>query len=148
MEQKRPLTRSILDDMISVIEKELDDAVANKEYTKCPPLQEKLDSLLKKREDLPTIDELRQKLKEAEDAVNEAAASKDYVVAASKQAAVNEARKRLEEAMNVDGIDKENDLSDSTKSVETKMNGVSFSSRADLESHILTTKKEVEHQNF
>ena len=49
MEEKRPLSRKYIDEMISKLEKELGEAVTKKEYEKCPPLQKKLDELLIKR---------------------------------------------------------------------------------------------------
>lgn len=70
MEEKRPLTRTMIDAMIAEVEVELEGAVAKKDYAKCPPLQQKLDGLLKKRDEFPTIEELRKRLQDAEQAVH------------------------------------------------------------------------------
>ena len=85
LESKRPLTRSVLESRISEIQSRIDDAVARKDFTECAPLQAKLDSLMKKRKDLPTIDELKDAVKKAEKDVADAAARRDFKGAASYQ---------------------------------------------------------------
>jgi hypothetical protein len=63
----------------------LDDAVSRKAYQECAPLQEKLDNLIKMRLELPTIDELEEAVRKAENDVAEAAARRDFKGAASYQ---------------------------------------------------------------
>lgn len=85
LESKRPLTRSVLESRIAEIQSRIDIAVARKEFTECAPLQAKLDSLMKKRKDLPTFDELKDAVKRAEKDVADAAARRDFKGAASYQ---------------------------------------------------------------
>ena len=85
LESKRPLTRSVLEARISEVQCMLDDAVSRKAYQECAPLQEKLDNLIKMRLELPTIDELEEAVRKAENDVAEAAARRDFKGAASYQ---------------------------------------------------------------
>ena len=75
----------ILESRISEINTQLDNAVSRKAFTECAPLQAKLDSLIKKRADLPTMDELKADVKKAEKDVADAAAKRDFKGAASCQ---------------------------------------------------------------
>lgn len=104
METKRPLTRSVLESRIEEVQKELDGAVSNKAHTLCGPLQEKLESLIKMRAELPTIEELRDAVREAEEAVACAAKKRDFAAAASGQSRIDEAKRRLKSAMKAEGI--------------------------------------------
>ena len=149
MEQKRPMTRSLIDELISKVETELEKAVGQKEYTKCPPLQKKLDDLMKKREEFPTIEELRRMLEDAEKTVQEAAATRDFESAASKQAAVTEAKRRLEAALKAEGISKgENaDIADEKKDEEKEEEHEidhGFASRSELELEIATAQENID----
>lgn len=85
LESKRPLTRSVLETRISDIQSQIDEAVSRKAYQECAPLQSKLDSLIKKRKDLPTMDELMIAVKNAEKDVADAALRRDFKGAASYQ---------------------------------------------------------------
>ena len=85
LESKRPLSRSVLESRISEVQSRLDDAASRKDFMECASLQSKLDSLIKKRADLPTIDELKSAVKKAEKDVADAAANRDFKGAASYQ---------------------------------------------------------------
>ena len=63
------MTRKLLDSMINEVQVDLDDAVSRKAYSECAPLQQKLDELFEKRKSFPTIDELQEAVKKAEEAV-------------------------------------------------------------------------------
>lgn len=86
MESKRPLTRRVLEARISETQTLIDDAVAKKDFSECAPLQAKLDSLIAKRKDLPTFEELKEAIKLAEKDVADAAARRDFKGAALYQA--------------------------------------------------------------
>ena len=142
MESKRPLTRSLLESMIKEVQTELDDAVSKKAYTECAPLQKKLNELTEKRINLPTIEELKEALQKAESNVAMTAKQRDFAAAASGQAAVDEARRRLEDALLAEGISDEDDKGDDDNEVLKDMEG--FSSRYELESEITSIKQQVE----
>ena len=69
------MTRSVLESQISELQSEVDDAVRGKKYAECPPLQAKLDALIAKRPEFPTMEELEDAVKKAENDM--AAAGKD-----------------------------------------------------------------------
>ena len=85
MEGKRPMTRNILDKQINEIQEKLDDAVARKAYTECAPLQVELKALILKKDDYPTIEELKKNLAEAEANVISAAERRDFSVSVRRQ---------------------------------------------------------------
>ena len=85
LESKRPLTRSVLESRIAEVQALLDDAVARKAFQECAPLQDKLEALAKKRADLPTIEELKEAVRLAEQEVSNAASRRDFTGAASAQ---------------------------------------------------------------
>ncbi|KAL3823425.1 hypothetical protein ACHAXA_004300 [Cyclostephanos tholiformis] len=127
MESKRPLTRSILESFISEVESLLEDAVSRKAFLECAPLQERLDKLIRQRADMPSIDELKEAVRLAEESVCHAAARRDFSGAAAAQAALEKANVRLEEALRSEGVD-------DNKSVSKNDPGVNrFQSRGELE---------------
>ncbi|KAL7551539.1 hypothetical protein ACHAWF_014727, partial [Thalassiosira exigua] len=128
LESKRPLTRSVLESRIAEVQSLVDDAVARKAFTECAPLQEKLEALIQKRADLPTLDELREAVCRAEKDVADAAARRDFTGAASAQAALDKAHERLDDALRSEGADA--DIGESTENDNTDSR---FQSRADLE---------------
>jgi signal-transduction protein with cAMP-binding, CBS, and nucleotidyltransferase domain len=132
LESKRPLTRSVLESRIAEVQALLDDAVARKAFQECAPLQDKLEALAKKRADLPTIEELKEAVRLAEQEVSNAASRRDFTGAASAQAALDKANERLEDAMRSEG--------DDVQEVNTSSR---FKSRADLEAVISEVSKQV-----
>eukprot|EP00979_Chaetoceros_neogracilis_P002461 scaffold430_cov234-Chaetoceros_neogracile.AAC.9 len=144
MEKKRPITRALIDKLIAETEEQLGEAVAKKDYVSCPPLQQKLDELNKKRKNYPTIDELRQNLKNAQLAVDEAAAQRDYSGAAVRQAAVDEAKNRLENALFVEGKMAEPQEESQGEEEGSEDDIRIIISRSDLETQICTKKNEVD----
>eukprot|EP00978_Attheya_sp_CCMP212_P009252 scaffold21842_cov59-Attheya_sp.AAC.3 len=153
MDEKRPLTRSLLESMITEVKEEIDDAVSRKAYIECAPLQQKLDSFLKKREEFPTIEELKEAVDKTEAELAAATSRRDFAGAASVQYALDKAKDRLVEAMNAEGIGlSENKMNEdasvcnsSDKNGEChdncRANGIS--SRADLEARISELTDEV-----
>mmetsp|Transcript_29118 Transcript_29118/g.58488 ORF Transcript_29118/g.58488 Transcript_29118/m.58488 type:complete len:1958 (-) Transcript_29118:922-6795(-) len=133
LELKRPLTRSVLESRISEVQILLDDAVARKNFQECAPLQDKLEGLVKQRADLPTIEELKEAVRLAEQEVSNAAARRDFTGAASAQSALDKANDRLEEAMGSEGDDEKEDSAPSR-----------FQSRADLECAITEVSKRID----
>jgi len=138
LESKRPLTRSVLEARISEVQCMLDDAVSRKAYQECAPLQEKLDNLIKKRLDLPTIDELEEAVRKAENDVAEAAARRDFKGAASYQEALDNAIRRLEDAKHA-----EPNPTESAETNEEACPNTRFNSRADLELAIKEASEKV-----
>jgi signal-transduction protein with cAMP-binding, CBS, and nucleotidyltransferase domain len=132
LESKRPLTRSVLENRIAEVQSLLDDAVARRAYQECSPLQEKLESLVKKRADLPTIEELKEAVRLAEQEVSDAATRRDFKKAVSAQAALDRANERLEDAMRSEGDDANDDI------VSNR-----FESRIDLECAISEVSKHI-----
>ena len=134
MESKRPRTRAVLESQIAEVQKDLDDALERKAYEECAPLQEKLEALVLQRSDLPTIEELKEKLQEVEADVAAAAERRDYSAAAAGQARIDEAKMRLEQAIAAeasagDQVSSEED--EAAQSESSTMGG--FTCRADLE---------------
>ena len=117
-----------MESRISEVQVSLDDAVSRKAFTECAPLQSKLEVLIKKRDDLPTIEELREGIRLAEKEVADAAARRDFTGASSAQAALDKAIERLEDALRSEGADPSS-APESSK----------FQSRAELEVAITET---------
>ena len=143
LEDKRPLTRALIDKMIKEVEEELEAAVANKDYASCPPLQAKLEDLNKKKEDYPTLEELKQKVVDAQKAVDDAAAKRNFKDAAALQAAVDSAQQRLQKALSLEreSIEDVQELEQESKSDESNK---LFSSRSELEEAIKTKKDQID----
>ncbi|KAL7538744.1 hypothetical protein ACHAXR_012350 [Thalassiosira sp. AJA248-18] len=139
LESKRPVTRSVLESRIAEIQTLVDDAVARKAFTECAPLQEKLEALIQKRADLPTIDELKEAVRLAEKDVADAAARRDFTGAASAQAALDKANERLEDVLRSEGVDV-----DGGESIEQDNTDSRFQSRADLEVAIMEVTKNID----
>lgn len=137
MEAKRPITRAIIEERITAVQNEIDDAVARKDYPACASLQEKLDVLLRQRSELPTLDELREAVQKAELAVAQAVERRDFSGAASGQAAVDEAKQRLADALAADNEDEgSTGVEDNQVCHDKENNFYGFASRADLEADI------------
>ena len=144
VEEKKPLTRSALEEKISKAEKEFADALASKNYTACDPLQKKVDELVAKRMELPTLDELKEALQVAEEAVAVAASSRNFSGAAEAQASVKEAKRRLDDALAMEnGSDSDNETNEAE--TDNKANGLDgIDSRAQLEQQIAEIRSSVE----
>jgi hypothetical protein len=165
LEKKRPLTRSVLEARIDELQTLLDDAVARKAFQECAPLQDKLERLARKRNDLPTLDELKEAVHKAEQDVADAAARRDfagagkkllsllltwsciqfnlspsphYHVAASLQAALDNAIQRLKDAAQAENISVDID------SPQQIVPDSRFQSRAELEVAITETSRSVQ----
>ena len=143
---KRPLTRAVLDEQICEVQRSLDDAVSRKAFAECGPLQIKLEELSAKRAELPSIDELRQFVVDAEEAVARAAKNRDFAEAATAQVAVVDAKKKLADALAAQDEDEEVDSDDK----ENSMFG--FDSRAQLEADLveigLQIKQAIDDKDF
>ena len=96
MKSRQPITQtSSLEAKIEAAQAKLDDAIKRKSYTEAGPLQEALGLLVKKREDLPTVEELKDNAAMVEKAVAEAAKNRDFASVASLQANVDNAKGKL-----------------------------------------------------
>ena len=142
------MTRAFIDSMIVDVEEQLEKSVAEKDYASCPPLQQRLDELNKMKEDHPTIEELRHKLQEAQQAVDAAAQSRDFSGAAARQAAVDYAKQHLEKALAAEGITNEDSPSvdeEVKEEVQEEEPKREFSSRSELDEKLTLVKSEVEN---
>jgi len=139
VESKRPRTRSLLEADIADVEQSLDDALQRKAYEECGPLQEKLESLVAQRADLPTINELREQLNQVEKEVAEAAERRDFAAAAAGQARIDEAKARLEDALTAEAA---NDEASEGDEVHAEVDS-GFTCRADLEAAISDLQEKV-----
>jgi CBS domain-containing protein len=148
---KTPLTRTLLEQQISEVQKEFNVALGRKDYAACDPLQTKLDALMLKRSDLPTIEELNDEVHRAEQAVATAAEKRDFSGAADAQARLEESKRRLAEALaSENGTDSEDENSDDGRNGDGDKFGVQ--SRAELEQDIselrVNIKKAIESKDF
>jgi CBS domain-containing protein len=139
VEAKRPLTRAVLDAKITEFQNQLEDAVKRKAFAECGPLQDELEDLTSKREDLPTIDELREFVKNAEAAVALSAKNRDFAGAAAAQTRIDEARQRLADTLAAEEGDDETESPADEK--ESVTHG--FESRSELEEAISDLTKQI-----
>ena len=111
-----------------------------KSYIEADPLE----LLVKKREDLPTVEELKDYVAKAETAVAEAVEKRDFDSAASLQAIVDNAKRRLEDTLAAEATS-DNDSQDANENVKEElpisMDG--FESRADLEREIVDLQSQI-----
>eukprot|EP00977_Amphora_coffeiformis_P007254 scaffold1573_cov173-Amphora_coffeaeformis.AAC.11 len=137
IERKEPLTRATIDEKIAEISKSLDEAVQKKAFNDCDALQFKLDEWIEKRDQYPTVDELREKVRQAEDEVAIAAKNKDFKGAAEAQGRLDEIRQHLDDAIAAE-------TGDVATSDEVE-NVLGFESRAQIEVAIKEMAKEIKH---
>ena len=142
------MTRSILEKCISETQEKLDDAINRKAYSEAEPLQAEVERLVKQRPDFPRMEELSENVAKAEHAVAEAARTRNFADAASLQSDLDNARKRLDDAIaaEAENNNDDSDLEDEALSVE------GISSRADLEKEICELqsdiKKAIDNKDF
>ena len=133
------MTRKRLEEKITSLQKELDDTIQSKDYKAAGPLQDKLDELTSLRNEYPTLEELNENLKKAEEAVASAAKRRDFANAASLQLKVENAKKRLKEAVETDD--------ESVEEVEEQSTSLSIDgieSRVDLEKELQSLHEKVD----
>jgi hypothetical protein len=141
MESTRTHTSSTLEVEIAEVQKCLDDATRRKAYDECAQHQQKLESLITERAVFPTIDELSEKLQEVEAEAAAAGDRRDFSAAAAGQACMNEARRRLEEAVAAETIGDDDSLNEGADDVSTQ--GTRLTRRADLEDAISSLNKKM-----
>jgi hypothetical protein len=78
-----------LEECITEAQNQLNDALRRKDFAECGRIQENLDSLLLKRSEMPTLQELRASLSRAETNVATAVGQKDFAAASSFQTEVD-----------------------------------------------------------
>lgn len=111
-----------------MIRTELEDAVKRKAFSECGPLQDKLDELTALQATLPTINELKSAIRDAEAAMTQAAKDRDFAGAAAAQKELDQSRRRLSEVFEAE--DQANDERNSSKEEEVSCG---YNSRAELE---------------
>ena len=134
------MTRKRLEEKISTVQKQFDEAIQNKDYKEAGPLQDKIEELKGLRKEYLTVDELRDRVMKAEEAVASAAKNRDFTNAASLQKEVMNAKKRLEEAL--DEEDESDEDPEERDDGATVIDGIE--SRADLEIELKELHKQVE----
>jgi len=145
LESKRPLTRSVLEARIAKAENEVAEALERKEYEACGLLQTKIDELIAKRQDFPTVQELKDNVAAAEAAVAAAAANRDFSGAASAQSSVDKAKRSLQDALENEKVsDGDEEVEKLTDDKEKEAEGDGIESRAQLELKISWLRKSVE----
>ena len=92
-------TRASIGKEIRSLKQELDDAVKSKEFTKCGPIQDRIDYLLLRQEELPSTDELRNAVTLAEVTLSQAVAARDFKGAEEAQKLIDVAKEQLMEAL-------------------------------------------------
>merc|ERR1712127_233359 len=85
MESKRPLTRDVLEERIAAHEKKIKELLERKAYAECDELQLELDTLIAKRAEIPTVEELKEAVSKAEQNIADAAERRDFKGAADGQ---------------------------------------------------------------
>ncbi|GMI51949.1 hypothetical protein ScalyP_jg10911, partial [Parmales sp. scaly parma] len=157
----KPMTRGLLEKEILLVQKLLDGAVEQRQFTECGPLQEKLDALVAKRVGLPTILDLEADVTKIEELVLLATSARDYKNAGAHQKELEAAKHTLESArriekmisdeeraMNefVDALEEEIDEKSAVEEVRGNKGGEvsDCGSRAELEIKISTLTKQVD----
>ena len=155
------MTRGLLEKEILLVQKLLDGAVEQRQFTECGPLQEKLDALVAKRVGLPTILDLEADVTKIEELVLLATSARDYKNAGAHQKELEAAKHTLESArriekmisdeeraMNefVDALEEEIDEKSAVEEVQGNKGGEvsDCGSRAELEIKISTLTKQVD----
>ena len=107
-------------------------------------LQEDLELLVKKQEDLPTVEELKDYVAKAETAVAEAVEKRDFDSAASLQAIVDNAKRRLEDTLAAEATS-DNDSQDANENIKEELPVLidKFESRADLEREVVDLQSQM-----
>ena len=129
------MTRKRLEEMILRIQEGLEDALQRKAYVEAGPLQDELEMLVHKRQDLPTITELRDTVVSGELDVATAAKNRDFAAAAAAKTRLDKARKLLEETIEFEeesDVESVVDLGDTPHSVSIE----GLECRADVEAEI------------
>ena len=140
---RTPMTRNRLEEKIAVAQKDFDDAIEAKDYKAAGPLQDTLEELKNLRQDYPSLEELKEIVKKAEEAVASAAKRRDFANAASLQNDVKNARARLQDALDeLEDESVEDTNEDEDDPSNPKIEGIE--SRADLENELKGLHEEVD----
>jgi CBS domain-containing protein len=99
MESKKPITRASIAKEIGSIKQEMENAIRAKDFTKCGPLQDKIDELLQKQTEIPSLEQLRDAVTAAEEKMSQAADIRDFQGAVEAQKLLDIAKRKLAEAL-------------------------------------------------
>ena len=138
------MSRSRLEEKIDKVQKDLDDAIKRKAYTEAGPLQDELEALVQQRKDIPTIEELQELVKSAEVNITNAAKNRDFAAAAALQADLDNAKKRLEAALEAANEGEEDSDNEDKKGNGSNATIDGIESRSDLERGISLIHNDVE----
>ncbi|GMH49894.1 hypothetical protein TrRE_jg10852, partial [Triparma retinervis] len=143
VEAKRPMTRGLLEKLISEVKNDLESAVEGRRFAECGPLQAKMDELVAKREDLPTLTELDAKVKKFEAEVAEKSKNRDFAGAASAQKMADEWASKLQKARKEEG-ELGGEKEANAEEIRGENAAVELGSRAELDVKIEKLSKEVQ----
>ena len=143
VEAKRPMTRGLLEKLISEVKNDLESAVEGRRFAECGPLQAKMDELVAKREDLPTLTELDAKVKKFEAEVAEKSKNRDFAGAASAQKMADEWASKLQKARKEEG-ELGGEKEANAEEIRGENAAVEPGSRAELDVEIEKLSKEVQ----
>ena len=129
------MSRASLEAKIEKTKQRLETALRTKEFSKCSALQEELDDLIAKQEELPTRDDLKNALDTAQNDLKEALARKDFERAASLQSTIDLLTEQVEEFRSIEN---------ETDPKEDDENNHGYTSRADLESDISSLLNQID----
>ena len=90
-------SRADLEAAISEVSKQVNDAIAKKEFSKATECQAELDELEKLRSTLPSIEELESKLKEVKSMMDEAIKKKNFKIEEYTRILEEEVKPKFEE---------------------------------------------------
>ena len=127
------------------MQNQFEDAVSRKAFAECGPLQDRLDELTKKQAELPTVEELRESLRNAEASMALAARNRDFAGAASAKAKVDAAKKRLSEALEAEEEEDTDDTEGEVHGGDGAPNASGYGSRSELEADIAKLSVQIEN---
>eukprot|EP00536_Pseudo-nitzschia_multiseries_P009825 jgi/Psemu1/325787/estExt_fgenesh1_pg.C_2860002 len=140
---RQPMTRKRVEETIATIQKDLDDAIQRKDYKEAGPLQDELEKFIGLRGEYPTLEELKDDVKKAEEAVASAAQRRDFANAASLQQDVVNAKNRLEETLQEeDGSVDSSERTEEDEGLNMSIDGIE--SRVDLEKELKDLHSQVD----
>jgi len=144
LEAKRPLSRSIIEQVIMDTQRDIDDSLSRKDFKGCAALQEKMEIWVLKRQEYPTLQELEDAVTKAEEELKAAISRRDFTGAASFQLNLDGARLKLLEMQLAEDAGNLNTCEESHVNDHEIKGSITFSSREELECAITSHIQEME----
>lgn len=130
------MTRTRLEELIVKTQENLEGALQRKAYVEAGPLQDELEALVQKRQDLPTITELRDTVVSAELDVAAAAKNRDFAGAAAAQTRLDKARRLLEATIEAEEESDAESTIDVGEKFQANVSIEGLECRADVEAEV------------